>query len=133
MASAHFRNDTIGEGAGIIFSAIEQSGVGGAEEGGSGARGVEPVPGGEVIFFSLLATAFGPNGRTGIDKIFEGAIGADDGADIATLHDEGGGEAEFALQIDEVFAQLGQGGDDRDSRVDLGEASVGGEVAFGFA
>jgi len=125
LASAHFGNDAIGEGAGIIFPAIEQSGIGGTEEGGGGAGGVEPVPGGEVIFFSLLATAFSPNGRTGIDKVFEGAIGTDDGADIATLHDQGTGEAEFSLKIDEVFAQLGQGGDDRDRGVDLGKTGMG--------
>ena len=133
MAGPNLPNDAVGQSPGIVFTAVEQDGVGGAEEGSGGARGVDLVPGGEVVFFALFAAAFCPNGWAGIDEIFEGAVGADDRADIAPLHDEGGGEAEFTLEIDQIFAEFGKSGNDRDGRVHLGKAGVGGQVTGPFA
>ena len=103
-SGADFLNDEVGKGTGIVLPAIEESGIGGADEGCGGAGGVLFIAGDEIIFFSLFPATFGTNDGAGIDKVFKRAIGADDGADIATLHDEGGGEAEFSLKIDEVFA-----------------------------
>ena len=90
-------NDEVGKGAGIVLSAIEKSGIGGADKGCGGAGGVLFIAGDEIIFFSLFASAFGTDDGAGIDKVFKRAIGADDGANVAPFHDEGGGKAKFAL------------------------------------
>jgi len=108
-------------------------GIGGTNERRSRARGVELIAGGQVIFFSLFPASFGSDRGAGIDKIFERAVGTDDGTDIATFHDEGGGEAKFPLEVDEVLAEFGQCGDGGDGSVDFGQASVWGEVAFSLA
>ena len=132
MAGSNFPNNAVGQSAGIVLSAVEQDGIGGPEKGCGGTRRVELVAGGEIVFLPLFAAPLGPNFRAGIDKIFEGAVGTDDGADIATFHDERGGETEFALEIDEIFAEFGQSGNDRDGCVHLGKAGVRSQVAGPF-
>jgi hypothetical protein len=124
LAGSNFPNNTVGQSAGIVLSAVEQDGIGGSKEGCGSAGGVEFIAGGEIVFFSLFPASFSPDFRAGIDEIFEGAVGTDDGADIATFHDEGGGETEFALEVDEIFAEFGQSGNDRDGRVHLGKTGV---------
>jgi hypothetical protein len=99
LTGANLLNDLVGEGSSIVFSAIQQSGICSAKKRRGRAGGVDLITSGEVIFFPLFATAFCPNGWTRIDKIFEWAIGADDRANIASLHHEGGREAELALKI----------------------------------
>ena len=118
-------NNLVGKRSSIVFSAIQQSGVCGAKKRRGRAGGVDLIPSSEVVFFSLFASALCPNGWACIDKIFEWAIGADDRADIASLHHKWGREAELALKIHEVLAKFGKRGDDGDSRVDLGKAGVG--------
>ena len=104
QSGADLLNDEVGKGTGIVLSAVQEGGIGGADEGCGGAGGVLFIAGDEIIFFSLFPATFGTNNGAGIDKVFKLAIGADDGANVAPFHDEGGGEAKFALEIDEVFA-----------------------------
>jgi len=108
-------------------------GIGGTNERRSRARGVELIAGGQVIFFSLFPASFGSDRGAGIDKIFEGAIGADHSADIAALHNEGSGKAEFPLEVDEVLAEFGYCGNGGDGSIHFGQASVGAEVTFSLA
>ena len=121
-------NDEVGKGTGIVLPAIEKSGIGGADEGCGGAGGVLFIASDEIIFFSLFAATFGTNDGAGIDKVFKRAIGADDGANVAPFHDEGGGEAKFALEIDEILAEFGQGGNWGDGGIHLREAGMRGEI-----
>ena len=121
-------NDEVGKGAGIVLSAIEKSGIGGADKGCGGAGGVLFIAGDEIIFFSLFASAFGTDDGAGIDKVFKRAIGADDGADIAALYDKRSREAKFALEIDKVLAELGQCGDWRNGGIHLRKAGMRGEI-----
>jgi hypothetical protein len=132
LTGANLLNNLVGEGTSIVLSAIQQSGVCGTQKRRGRAGGVDLVPGGEVVFFSLFATAFCPNGWARIDKIFEWAIGAHDRADIASLHYEGGREAELALKIHEVLTKFGKSGDDGDSGVDLGKTGVRSQITGGF-
>jgi hypothetical protein len=125
LTGANLLNDLVGKGPGIVFSAIQQSGICGTEKRRSRAGGVDLIPSGEVVLFSLFAAAFCPNGWTRVDKIFEWAIGADDRADIASLHHKWGREAKLALKIHEVLAKFGKSGDDGYSGIDLGKAGVG--------
>jgi hypothetical protein len=90
-------NDEVGKGTSIVFPAIKQSGIGGADKGCGGAGGVLFIASDEIIFFSLFASAFGTDDGAGIDKVFKRAIGADDGADVAPFHDKRSGEAKFPL------------------------------------
>jgi len=115
---------------GIIFPTIEELCIGSTQERGGRARGVELIAGGQVIFFSLFPAPLGANCGAGIDKIFEGAIGADHSADIAALHNEGSGKAEFPLEVDEVLAEFGYCGNGGDGSIHFGQASVGAEVTF---
>ena len=126
QSGADFLNDEVGKGTGIVLPAIEQSGIGGADKGCSGAGGVLFIASDEIIFFSLFASSFGTDDGAGIDKVFERTIGADDGADIAPFHDKRSGEAKFALEIHEVLAEFGQCGDWGDSRIHLGKAGMRG-------
>ena len=121
-------DDEVGKGTGIVLPAIEQSGIGGADKGCSGAGGVLFIAGDEIVFFSLFPATFGADDGAGIDKVFKRAVGADDGADVAPFHDEGGGEAKFALEIDEVLAELGQCGDWGDSSIHLRKSGMRGEI-----
>jgi hypothetical protein len=108
-------------------------GIGSPQEWSGGARGVELIAGGQVIFFPLFFASFGSDRGAGIDKIFKGAIGTNHRTDIAALHDKGSGEAKFPLKIDEVLAEFGQCGDGGDGSVHFGQASMGAEVAFSLA
>ena len=127
-SGADFLNDEVGKGTGVVLPAIEESGIGGADEGCGGAGGVLFIAGDEIIFFSLFPATFGTNDGAGIDKVFKWAIGTDDGADIAPLHDKRSGEAKFALKIHEVLAELGQCGDWGDGGIHLRKAGIRGEI-----
>jgi len=133
QSGADFLNDEVGKGTGIVLPAIEQSGIGGADKGCSGAGGVLFVAGDEIIFFSLFASSFGTDDGAGVDKVLKRAIGADDGTYIAPFHDKRSGEAKLALQIDEVLAEFGQCGDWGDSRIHLGKAGMRGEIPCSLA
>ena len=128
QSGADFLNDEVGKGTGIVLPAIEKSGIGVADKGCGGAGGVLFIASYEIIFFSLFASAFGTDDGAGIDKVFKRAIGADDGADIAPFHDKRSGEAKFALEIHEVLAELGQGGDWGDGGIHLRKAGMRGEI-----
>jgi hypothetical protein len=132
LTGANLLNDLVSEGPGIVFSAIQQSGICSAKKRRGRAGGVDLIPSGEVVLFSLFASAFCPNGWTRIDKIFEWAIGADDRADIASLHHKWGREAKLALKIHEVLAKFGKSGDDGDSGVDLRKTGVRTQITVGF-
>jgi hypothetical protein len=126
-------NNEVSKGTGIVFSAIEKSGIGGADKGCSGAGGVLFVASDEIVFFSLFASAFGTNDGAGIDKVFKRAVGADDGADIAPFHDKRSGKAKLTLEIYEELAELGQCGDWGDSGVHFGKAGMRGEIPCGVS
>ena len=130
---ADLLNDEVGKGTGIVFSAIEKSGIGGANKGCGRTRGVLFIAGYEIIFFPLFAPAFGTDDGAGIDKVFERAIGTDDGADIAPFHDKRSGEAKFALKIHEVLAEFGQCGDWGDGGIHLRKAGMRGEIPCSLA
>jgi len=121
-------NDEVGKGTGIVLPTVQERGIGGADEGCGGAGGVLFIAGDEIIFFSLFAATFGANDGAGIDKVFKRAIGADDGADVAPFHDKRSGEAKFALEIDEVLAEFGQGGNWGDGSIHFGKAGMRGEI-----
>jgi hypothetical protein len=121
-------NDEVGKRTGIVLPAIEESGIGGANKGCGGTRGVLFIAGYEIIFFSLFASSFGTDDGTGIDKVFKRAIGADDGADVAPLHDKRSGEAKFALKIHEVLAEFGQCGDWGNGGIHLRKAGMRTEI-----
>ncbi len=126
---ADFLDNEVGKGTGIVLPAIEQSGIGGADKGCGGAGGVLFIAGDEIVFFSLFPATFGTNDGAGIDKVFKRAIGADDGANVAPFHDEGGGEAKFALEINEVLAEFGQGRNWGDGSIHFGKAGMRGEIS----
>ena len=128
QSGADFLNDEVGKGTGIVLPAIEQSGIGGADKGCSGAGGVLFIASDEIIFFSLFASSFGTDDGAGIDKVLKRAIGADDGADVAPLHDERSGKAKLTLEIYEELAELGQCGDWGDSGIHLGKAGMRSEI-----
>ena len=125
---ADFLDNEVGQGTGIVLPAIEKSGIGGANKGCGGTRGVLFIAGYEIIFFPLFASAFGTDDGAGIDKVFKWAIGTNDGADIAPLHDKRSGEAKFALKIHEVLAELGQCGDWGDGGIHLRKAGMRTEI-----
>jgi len=128
QSGADFLNNEVGKGTGIVLTAIEKSGIGGANKGCGGAGGVLFIAGYEIIFFPLFASAFGTDNGAGIDKVFKWAIGTDDGTDVAPLHDKRSGEAKFALKIHEVLAKLGQCGDWGDGGIHLRKAGMRTEI-----
>jgi hypothetical protein len=133
QSGADLLNNEVGKSTSIVLPAIEQSGIGGADKGCSGAGGILFIASYEIVFFSLFASAFGTNDGAGIDKVFERAIRADDGADIAPLHDKRSGEAKLALEIYKVLAELGQCGDWGDGGIHIRKAGMRGEIPCSLA
>ncbi len=128
QSGADLLNNEVGKSTSIVFAAIEKSGIGGADKGCGGAGGVLFIASDEIIFFSLFASSFGTDDGAGIDKVLKRAIGADDGADIASFHDKRSGETKLALEIHEVLAEFGQCGDWGDGGIDLRKAGMRSEI-----